>query len=141
MRITKKGQITIPAEIREKAGLSPDTEVDVVMDGNEVKIVKKPAYKDQTQGEKAQELREKSPDSRGKDIVAHFKKWSKRLKDRGDIPSADEVMLMMRGRKVNEVGDDIKPNIPPRPPRPKHRQGKPLSREEIDAWIKTWPWD
>jgi AbrB family looped-hinge helix DNA binding protein len=28
MRITSKGQVTIPQEIREKAGLLPDTEVE-----------------------------------------------------------------------------------------------------------------
>lgn len=31
MRITSKGQVTIPADIRERAGLLPETEVSVLM--------------------------------------------------------------------------------------------------------------
>ncbi|HEY1361054.1 MAG TPA: AbrB/MazE/SpoVT family DNA-binding domain-containing protein [Xanthobacteraceae bacterium] len=33
MRITSKGQVTIPAAIRERAGLLPHTEVDFEVDG------------------------------------------------------------------------------------------------------------
>ena len=33
MRITSKGQVTIPHEIRERAGLLPHTEVDLEFDG------------------------------------------------------------------------------------------------------------
>ena len=33
MRITSKGQVTIPADIRAKAGLMPDTEVEFTFDG------------------------------------------------------------------------------------------------------------
>ena len=40
MRITSKGQVTIPQEIRERFGLLPDTEVDFVAKGNSVRIVK-----------------------------------------------------------------------------------------------------
>lgn len=40
MRITSKGQVTIPIEVRQKAGLLPDTEVEFVVRGNTV-IVKK----------------------------------------------------------------------------------------------------
>ena len=39
MRITSKGQVTIPAEIREQAGLMPHTEVDFEFDGKVVRIV------------------------------------------------------------------------------------------------------
>jgi AbrB family looped-hinge helix DNA binding protein len=39
MRITSKGQITVPAEIREQAGLLPHTEVDFEFDGKAVRIV------------------------------------------------------------------------------------------------------
>lgn len=41
MRITQKGQVTIPVEIRERFGLLPDTEVDFVPEGNAVKLVKR----------------------------------------------------------------------------------------------------
>ena len=39
MRITSKGQVTIPAKIREAAGLLPHTEVEFILDGKDVKIV------------------------------------------------------------------------------------------------------
>ena len=40
MRITSKGQVTIPQEIRERFGLLPDTEVEFVAKRNSVHIVK-----------------------------------------------------------------------------------------------------
>lgn len=40
MRITSKGQVTIPAEIRERAGLLPETEVDIIFVDGIVQIVK-----------------------------------------------------------------------------------------------------
>jgi AbrB family looped-hinge helix DNA binding protein len=40
MRITSKGQVTIPQEIRERAGLLPNTEVDFIYDGKTVRLVK-----------------------------------------------------------------------------------------------------
>ena len=39
-RITSKGQITIPLEIRNKFSYLPGTEVDVITEGNKVLIVK-----------------------------------------------------------------------------------------------------
>ena len=38
MRITSKGQVTIPKDIREKAGLLPDVVVDFEYDGNVVML-------------------------------------------------------------------------------------------------------
>jgi AbrB family looped-hinge helix DNA binding protein len=40
MRITSKGQVTIPQEIRNRFGLLPDTEVEFVAKKNSVQIVK-----------------------------------------------------------------------------------------------------
>lgn len=40
MRITSKGQVTIPQEVRERFGLLPDTEVDFVVTRNTVHLVK-----------------------------------------------------------------------------------------------------
>lgn len=40
MRVTSKGQVTIPIAIREKAGIFPDTEVDFGLDGDTVTIKK-----------------------------------------------------------------------------------------------------
>jgi antitoxin PrlF len=40
MRITSKGQVTIPQAVREQTGLLPNTDVEFVVDGHEVRIVK-----------------------------------------------------------------------------------------------------
>lgn len=40
MRLTSKGQITIPLEIREQLGLLPQTEVEFEVDGDAVKVRK-----------------------------------------------------------------------------------------------------
>ncbi len=40
MRITSKGQVTIPIEVREKLGLLPNTEVAIEVHGNTARIVK-----------------------------------------------------------------------------------------------------
>lgn len=75
MRITTKGQVTIPADIREKAGLLPQTDVEFVMEGQHVRIVRK------TGGTKP---------SRGAHLIAH-------LRGRGDVAmSTDEIMALTR---------------------------------------------
>ena len=38
MKITSKGQVTIPQRIRERLGLLPSTEVEFVIEGNTVRI-------------------------------------------------------------------------------------------------------
>jgi AbrB family looped-hinge helix DNA binding protein len=40
MRITSKGQVTIPQEVRERLGLMPETEVEFSVEGN-VAILRK----------------------------------------------------------------------------------------------------
>ena len=40
MRLNSKGQVTIPAVIREKHGLHEGDEVDVIEDGNTLRIVR-----------------------------------------------------------------------------------------------------
>jgi len=40
MKITSKGQVTIPADIREKAGLLPETEVEFTIERGKVVIRK-----------------------------------------------------------------------------------------------------
>lgn len=50
MRITSKGQVTIPLEVREQLGLLPHTEVDIVIDGDAARIVKSTAEKDTSRG-------------------------------------------------------------------------------------------
>ncbi len=54
MRITSAGQVTIPQEIRERAGLLPHTEVDFVIDEDGgVRIVKSNTPRRPTRGEMA----------------------------------------------------------------------------------------
>jgi len=52
MRITSKGQVTIPVEIRELAGLLPETEVDVIYVDGVVQIVKTESHRGETRGER-----------------------------------------------------------------------------------------
>ncbi len=75
MRITSKGQVTIPADIREKAGLLPHTDVEFEFDGNAVRIVRAEAGKG---------------DGRGARLLAH-------LRGRGDVAmSTDAIMALTR---------------------------------------------
>ena len=50
VRITSKGQVTIPQDIREAAGLLPNTEVEFKYDGDVVSIVKAADAKRATRG-------------------------------------------------------------------------------------------
>jgi AbrB family looped-hinge helix DNA binding protein len=52
MRITSKGQVTIPQYIREAAGLLPNTDVDFVLEPTGVRIVKKESGQRPMRGEK-----------------------------------------------------------------------------------------
>lgn len=40
MRVTSKGQVTIPQDVRERHGFLPGTEVRFIDDGTEVRLVK-----------------------------------------------------------------------------------------------------
>jgi AbrB family looped-hinge helix DNA binding protein len=51
MRITSKGQVTIPQDIREQFGLLPETEVDFVVKRNSVQLVKARSSRKLTRGE------------------------------------------------------------------------------------------
>lgn len=76
MRITSKGQVTIPAAIRKRAGFLPHTEVEFEFDGKAVRIFRAKARK----GE-----------GRGARLVAH-------VRGRGDVAmSTDAIMELMRG--------------------------------------------
>lgn len=74
MKITSKGQVTIPQEIRERMGLLPDTEVEFVVRGNAVQIVKAARTR-----------------SRGTRIVAGLRGRAKRGM------TTDEIMKLTRG--------------------------------------------
>ena len=53
MRITSKGQVTIPQEVREETGLLPDTEVEFVVENGGVRIVKAAVSRRPGRGEAA----------------------------------------------------------------------------------------
>ena len=74
MKITTKGQVTIPVEVREQLHLHPGAEVEFVVEGNVVKIV----------------LVEGS-NRRGRQIV-------ERLRGKGSVRmTTDEIMALTRG--------------------------------------------
>lgn len=76
MRITSKGQVTIPVEIRERLGLLPNSEVEFEVEGNAVRIRKR------RRGARA--------GRRGKSLVQHL---------RGKATSGmstDEIMALTR---------------------------------------------
>jgi AbrB family looped-hinge helix DNA binding protein len=52
VRITAKGQVTIPVGIREQAGLLPETEVDIVYVNGVVQIVKAEFQRGTSRGER-----------------------------------------------------------------------------------------
>jgi AbrB family looped-hinge helix DNA binding protein len=56
MRITSKGQVTIPVEIGKRAGLLPGTEVEFEITGDSVRIVRAKAPKGETRGQRAVRL-------------------------------------------------------------------------------------
>lgn len=76
MRITSKGQVTIPIEIREQLGLLPNTEVEFEIDGDAVRVKRASAPRRRTRGE---------------EIVAHT-----RGRGTGTM-TTDEIMKLMRG--------------------------------------------
>jgi AbrB family looped-hinge helix DNA binding protein len=74
MRLTDKGQVTIPVEVRRMLGLRPGDEVEFVVEGDAVRVVRSG----------------RSP-RHGRRIVDN-------LRGRGDVAmSTDEIMALTRG--------------------------------------------
>ncbi|WDZ90221.1 AbrB/MazE/SpoVT family DNA-binding domain-containing protein [Nocardiopsis sp. HUAS JQ3] len=79
MRITEKGQVTIPVEVRRSLGLKPGDEVEFVLDGTGARVV-----------------RSASTRSRGRRLVD-------RLRGKGDVAlSTDQIMALTRGDDDDE---------------------------------------
>lgn len=79
MRVTSKGQVTIPVEIREKLGLLPNSEVEFEIVGQAVRIRKV--------------RRARGKGRRGKSLVA-------KLRGRGSVRmSTDEILSLTRGAR------------------------------------------
>lgn len=73
MRITSKGQVTIPARIRESAGLLPNTEVAFEYDGDTVRIYR---------------VTSKEGLGRGHDVIRHLRGTS------NVTMTTDEIMAL-----------------------------------------------
>jgi AbrB family looped-hinge helix DNA binding protein len=83
MRITSKGQVTIPQDIRERAGLMPGTDVVFEIEDGVVRLVKATAGA----GRK----------TRGQKLVEG-------LRGRGDFKmTTDEVLALMRGPPADDL--------------------------------------
>lgn len=77
MRITSKGQVTIPQAVREQTGLLPETEVEFVVERDGVRIVKAPWSR---------------RPSRGARVVERLRRGA------GHVSmSTDEIMALTRG--------------------------------------------
>jgi AbrB family looped-hinge helix DNA binding protein len=75
MRITSKGQVTIPRVLRDKAGLLPNTEVEFDCDGKRVFI---------------RRARRKTRPGRGE-------RWVAAMRGRGDVKmTTDEILALTR---------------------------------------------
>jgi AbrB family looped-hinge helix DNA binding protein len=74
MRVTSKGQVTIPIEIRQQLGIDSDTEVEFWIEGNVVRLRKVPGKT-----------------SRGRRVVSRLRAASY------DGPSTEELMALTRG--------------------------------------------
>ena len=77
MRITSKGQVTIPQAVRERTGLLPNTDVEFVVDGDGVRIVKAAAG---------------GRPSRGARAVQRLRRSGGRVR-----MTTDEIMALTRG--------------------------------------------
>ena len=82
MRITAKGQVPIPRDVRERAGLMPGTDVEFEIEAGVVRLVKAaPVGGRPTRGQKLVEG----------------------LRGRGDFKmTSDEIIALMRGPRANE---------------------------------------
>lgn len=56
MQITSKGQVTIPQRIRERFGFLPNTEVEFVVEGDQVRLIKKTPSTGEGRGRRAVQL-------------------------------------------------------------------------------------
>jgi AbrB family looped-hinge helix DNA binding protein len=87
MRVTEKGQVTIPKEIRDRLGIVPGSEVDFVASSNGALLVRVDAAADEP-------------------VIRDFDDWAASVKgtfDTGGM-STDEFMVWLRGER-----DDLDP--------------------------------
>jgi AbrB family looped-hinge helix DNA binding protein len=75
VKITSKGQVTIPKEIRDRLGLLPGTEVEFVEENGEARVRKAPGGR-----------------RRGEEFIAHLREAGKNY-----TMTTEEVMGLTRG--------------------------------------------
>ena len=74
MRLTEKGQVTIPIDVRERLGLQPGDDVTFTMEGRSARLARTPGGR-----------------HRGRRVV-------QALRGRGDVAlTTDEIMALTRG--------------------------------------------
>ncbi|MFX3680316.1 AbrB/MazE/SpoVT family DNA-binding domain-containing protein [Oceaniradius stylonematis] len=85
MRVTRKGQVTIPKHIRDKLGITAGSEVEFVDRGDDG-------------------VRLRAVEDNAEDRAARFRRWLDQVKGTIDLgeKTVDELMLEMRGPR-----DDI----------------------------------
>ena len=86
MRVTQKGQVTIPKPIRDKLGIKPGSEVDFVDEGDDgVRVVKSEGLDDKATA------------------LARLEAWLSKVEGTGDSGlSAEDVMRQTRDRNAGD---------------------------------------
>lgn len=86
MRVTEKGQVTIPKHIRERLGIGPGSEVEFIEDGTgDIKIVSSAHDADAI-------------------AVRRVASWIEKIAGTGDPDvTTDDVMLATRGRRLDRA--------------------------------------
>ncbi|SCW73251.1 looped-hinge helix DNA binding domain-containing protein, AbrB family [Rhizobium mongolense subsp. loessense] len=86
MRVTEKGQVTIPKEIRDRLGIVPGSEVDFIASGAGAVLVK--------------------IEKGGADPIRNFDDWARRVQGTVDLGAmtTDEYIEWLRGPR-----DDLDP--------------------------------
>src|SRR3990170_1755196 len=94
MRITSKGQVTIPKLIRDKAGITPESDHDLAFQNGKV-VIEKVAVDEAAKRKRRRE----------------FAEWLDRVRGTGDSGlTTEEIMDMTRG-----PFDDVDPRCAPLP--------------------------
>ena len=89
MRVTSKGQVTIPKEVRDKLGIAPGDEVGFREDGEMVILEKTTERGTETPGER---------------MVRMLVEFGRKHRDPADQRTTDEIMEDLRG--YSEDADD-----------------------------------
>jgi AbrB family looped-hinge helix DNA binding protein len=84
MRVTSKGQVTIPKEVRERLGIQPGSDVGFAEEGGKVVLVNEDNSKNETPGER---------------MVRLMVEFGDRMRREGKLSgmTTDEIMEMNRG--------------------------------------------